>query len=283
MLANRIKKGYDEIFYLLYDILRFLFKSKRLYNKAITGNEIIVLGNGPSLTKTLHNYSDYISNNRVMCVNKFPETDQYTNIKPKIFVMYDPIWLTYKDNGRLCYFDAIIKKTDWPLLMFLPFISKKTKEIKELYERLNDNENITLLFYNAIPYQSRLKYLLSKNGKGIIASTNVLHVCLSLCIFLGFKRIIIAGADYSWHEKIVLNSENEIEQHYEHFYYDDDSISLFKDTKKKISDEFLNLYKAFDTHYDIAKYAKKNNVDIFNCSERSFIDAYEHKTINDFT
>jgi hypothetical protein len=99
-----------------------------------------------------------------------------------------------------------------------------------------------------------------------------------LAINTGFKRIVLFGADHSWHEEIKVDDSNSVTVNHEHFYDKQDvRLPMYKLDGKKyfLHDIFRKLHYAFKGYFILNNYAGYMSAKIQNASSRSYIDAFE--------
>ena len=68
-----------------------ILKSKHQQKKGC-----VILGNGPSLTKSLNHYENKFESYDLICVNNFAISEFYTKIKPNYYIVAAPI--LYQDE-----------------------------------------------------------------------------------------------------------------------------------------------------------------------------------------
>ena len=127
-------------------------------------------------------------------------------------------------------------------------------------------------------------YYLFRRNLGMTRCTNVLCGCLFLSINMGYKKIYLFGADHSWHEELRIADDNTV--FIRDFHFDDkqDSVkevklyeSIERNNSIKIHRIFWWGYKAFFDYIVIGEYAKKMKTDVYNASEKSYIDAFKRE------
>ncbi len=298
LLEKIFKKTSNFILNLLQSVVS-IFKIGLLYRKVSAfpsskNSECMILGNGPSLSTSLSKGHLLIDKCDIICVNRFAETPYYELIKPKYYCLHDPLFHQHQENDGDVYqlekfFFSLINKTSWKIFVFLPLKAKKYNYIGSLN---NLNSNINLVYYNYIVYQgfSCLGNLLYKNKYAMPRCTNVLASSLVLAINLKYKNVYLVGADHSWHEELKINENKDIVGKQLHFYdreeavLEDSIVSENMKSNKKVQwihSFFLNMYKTFHSYVIINQYAHYQGVRIINVSEKSYIDAFEKKTINE--
>ena len=103
-------------------------------------NKIILIGNGPSLTKTVELYKDEIIKNDRIAANFFASSDYYEQLRPNIYLFADPAFFEVPDNQKksiATLFDALINKTSWPLNLIVPFAAKDAPLLATLKKNSN--------------------------------------------------------------------------------------------------------------------------------------------------
>ena len=276
----------------LYTILRILILSSfRNILKRPEQNEkkCIILGNGPSLSQTIANNSQEFMSSTKLCVNNFVLSDQYLEIKPEYYILNAPSYFQPDEKLSEVYinlkrdvFNALQVKTVWKLFILVPVIAKKSKEFMDILQK---NENIKPIYFNQTPVEGFdwFKHSMFKMNLGMPRPHNVLIPSIMGLIALNYTEILIVGADHSWLSEITVNERNEAMVHQKHFYDEDTS------KPKKMNDwakrprrlhEILHKFQlAFQGYWDIKKYAEKQNVQIYNCSEVSMIDAFDRREL----
>ncbi|MGK9476892.1 6-hydroxymethylpterin diphosphokinase MptE-like protein [Melioribacter sp. OK-6-Me] len=247
----------------------------------IPKKECIILANGPSLRKDIELYKNKLSNYSIMCVNLFALSEIYTKIKPDFYVLAAPeFWLErtteFMHKSRENLLHTLIEKTNWELVLFLPFRASKS----QFYKELQKNDNIRIIFFNDTPIEgfNKINFLLFKYNLGMPRPHNVLIPSIFLGINIGFKKIYIMGADHSWHEEIKIDTTNSVTINHEHFYDKSEvRMPMYKLDGKPyhIHDIFRKLHYAFKGYFILEEYSKYRNTSIINISTKSYIDAFQ--------
>ena len=109
---------------------------------------------------------------------------------------------------------------------------------------------------------------------------NVLIPAIMIAIKAGFKTIHLTGADHSWLRTIGVNDNNEVESIQPHFYADDKRElrrSAAEYRGYRLHDILQSFTVAFRSYHEIARFAAKEGVKIYNSTPGSFIDAFERR------
>jgi hypothetical protein len=113
---------------------------------------------------------------------------------------------------------------------------------------------------------------------------NVLVAALYMTLRLNYKKIIIVGADHSWHQSLLLDDNNLVCMNNRHFYDQETSLSPWSkdgtvDNIWSMGELFHALAKMFEGYEEIEKYSLYRNAKIYNASSMTFIDAFQRRNI----
>jgi len=256
-----------------------------------SSKEFIVVGNGPSLKKSIAKYKDAIVGKDMVVVNGFASTDLYKILKPNIYMMTDPVFYNLQEDKKetmLSIINDICEKTTWPLHVIL-HSSAKDKPIVALLLR---NKYIKIDFFLSGSYVTNKKISKYESwDKNLCApcGQTVLNTAVYLALFWNYKEIYLLGADASFFEDIRIDQEtNEIWTVDSHFY-DNNRIykdkGLFDKMKGRLRDditlhELIYRYgRMFESYYTLADYARYKGANVYNASEYSWINVFERKKL----
>lgn len=255
-------------------------------------DQVIILGNGPSLNVSVDKYIDIIKNNDRIAVNFFGSSDLYEKIQPNLYVFADPAFFFIPENQKesvTVLFENIRSKTTWPLQIVIP-IGAKGAPIENC---LLQNPNIKIIYYfNGTQNIGRLSKFEAwdRNLIGPPAQ-NVLNVCIYLALFWKYPEIYLVGADSSFLEDIRVDQEtNELFSIDSHFYkqekvYSKSDKNLFDPKRGRIKKDrtvgvLVGLYSKMFLYYEeLRKYADYRGQKVYNASEYSWIDCFERKKL----
>lgn len=225
---------------------------------------LVVLGNGPSLTETVTGHAAALEKCDLMAVNFFANTDLFTQLRPRWYVLADPHFFigaaTDPNVARLL--ERISTLTSWPMTILIP--------AKGPSLHLDaPNPHITVLRFNAIGAEGPqwLTHRLFDAHLAMPRPRNVLIPSIMLGIFLGYTTIYAAGADHSWMRTLSVTDDNRVVSVQPHFYADNDKeqqrvTSVYSGLRlHQVVESFAIAFKAY---HDIADYAARRGVEIFN-------------------
>ena len=254
--------------------------------------ECIILGNGPSLTKSIKKYSLELNNYDLICVNNFVASDLFSEIKPSFYIIAAPIFFKPENELSSIYlelrnniFSKLQIKTNWNLNLMVPFVAKKSSYFQHFLE---SNSFITPIYFNATPIEG-LKFVnnfLFNLGLGMPRPHNIVIPAIMNCIYLNYEKIYLIGADHSWLPEISVNQQNEALVNQKHFYDENESKPLkmedYITRPRRLHEIIHKFYLTFKGYWEIKSYANYKKVQIYNSSEYSMIDAFEKREIKKY-
>ncbi len=242
------------------------FNSRHLILSDIKKNKTCyILGNGPSLKNINLNK---LNNKITFTVNHF-DPPKYPNFRSTFHVMLD---------GHL--FEKTLKTTKKKIIK-----EKKTKILIPYDRKDNFKKNLNnLYFFDLLPFKIE-EYLPDKIefNKGLPGSFNVIPFTIALAISLGFKKIYLLGADQTQY----IGGKHYIDDkiYYRNETKETKKIFFKKLEKYKLTHGVSNIYGLWSSfrillaHSKIYNYTKKNNIKIYNCSEKGILDIYPYQKI----
>jgi len=254
------------------------------------GEELVILANGPSLRSDLDNHPDFFRDKQLMCVNQFALSNDYDRLKPQYYILLDMGFFVENTIPRVAEVreqvkQAMIRKTTWPLTFCCPAGARNSPFHRDL---LASGIQVKFAFFNntVVDGIRLVRNWLYRRQVGMPPPQNVLIAALMAGLACGFKRIIICGADHSWHQGLEIGSDSKLVS-VEHHFYDKKPWKVaveHPETLKRatIHDYFFILYRTFRSYHLIQDYALSRGARIINASSVTFIDAFERKNIADY-
>ena len=206
-------------------------------------------------------------------------------LKPKFYLLTDPDYWTEGVTQEILYlrniFDLIRTKTTWELNIILPYVGYK--KIKNLFK---GNKNIHIYFFNHTIINYNRNLILTRklylNSACTPRLQNVISGSIFISIILGYKKILLFGVDHSWLSDIIVDNKNRVCWSEKHFYKNCDYKPYIKSNGKnyKLHELLLDYSQVFKSYYVLNKLAIDLKCSIINCTENSYIDAFERLKIN---
>lgn len=244
-------------------------------------DELVILGNGPSLRHTIDTRLTEIMCRKRLAVNFAANAPEFSILRPDFYVLADGHFFTGAASDPNV--ERLMKNlydTAWPMTIFVP-----CRMVKRLRALFNGNNNISVRGFNLTPAEgtAAITHILYATGMAMPRPRNVLIPSIMIGIRMGFKRIWLCGADHTWSRTLGVDDDNRVISVQPHFYRDSAS------EQKRVNSEYAgyhlhhilkSLYIAFRSYHMIAAYASTENVEIINATPGSMIDAFPRKELS---
>ena len=288
-------KQYIQLFVppVYYKVRKRLFQNKQpqinpLPKVELSGKPMVIIGNGPSLNKTVELYKQQLLRADCVMVNFSACTPLYETIKPCFYIMTDPRWVTATgeklESMEKCI-NTIVEKTIWPMTMVLPNSFRTWWAI----DKLLSNKNITIWFDESEWIKLPEDELFKAFDKNRVCppSYTVLTYCLYLSLYWGYKETYLVGADTTFTQMVYVGQKDNVVYTVDtHFYNNDEVNPLTKDVEHNGRPFGMNMeeytemcYTIFYEYNLLARYAKWKGVKVYNASEYSMIDCFDRKKL----
>lgn len=281
VIQNLITEGLQTVF-TLFKV--FLWSGFNIRPKIKSGHDkAIIMGNGPSLNRSLAEFKELLKDYALISVNHFAESEIFKNLKPEIYVLNAPeMWMDdvepfyYQKGEKL--FDAICKNTNWDMNLFIPYSARKFERWQKV---LRNNKNIKIHYFNSTPVEGYkwFRYLCYRKYMGMPRPHNVLIPSIMISLFLNFRKIYLFGTDHSWTKDLWVSEENEVLLNQKHFYDEKTSEAKPMDNlgkgKRRLHEVLQKFVYAFSGYFELEEYSITRGQDIINCTEGSYIDAFK--------
>lgn len=239
---------------------------------------LCVLGNGPSAKQVIDNL---IGDNSVdVCtVNFCGNSDYFFSLKPHYYIFSDPAFYQKQKENEFSRLFNNFKKIDWEMTLYMPYYFPKS--FKRLIET---NKKITVLHFCQVDWCPRLiffnkiKCFLYKKG---LLAPNIKNVIIpSICTGLlrGYHVIYLYGVEHSWTKFTFVDEKNQVMILDEHFYGTSVRPWMSEGKPCKMHTLMRMMHDVFKSYWYVREFADYlGNVEIINCTNGSFIDAFERK------
>lgn len=243
------------------------------------GRRIIIMANGPSLADNLRNDMDVLCSTPTMAVNYAALAPEFEALRPRYYILADPLFFVKDASENQKLLSQRLGKLDWKMTLFVP--AGKSKKARALYPGVAE-----IVTFNAVGFEGfeALTHMAFKAGIGMPRPRNVLIPAIMMAMRMGYREIFLLGADHSWMKTISVTDDNEVVSIQPHFYAENRS------EQEKVRHDYrsIPLYKivdsfavAFRSYHQIAAYARRRHIDIYNATPGSFIDAFPRRGIKE--
>lgn len=278
-----------------YEVKQQLFPKKHPQNNPlpkVTHNRqrAVVIGNGPSLNKTMEIYKQQVLEADSIMVNESCMTPLYETIKPVAYVLVDPVYFEEEKNKhylqtRIDVTKALVSKTAWPIKIIMPCAARG----KYMTEQFKENPNIEVLYYESGWHLPKGISQFEALDKNLIdpPSQTVLNAALWLAIYWGYQETYIVGADTSFIQDIYVGQKDNVLYTIDTHFFNNEDVYDFDFEPEKHGRPFgmdmEELLKAVHTMFadykKLRQYADWKGVKVYNASEYSMIDCFERKKL----
>lgn len=239
-------------------------------------DELVILANGPSLSRTVAEHPDFLKSRTLLAVNFCATSPMFAELRPEIYIIADPLfWIV--DEKRESLFGALAERTAWPMHLFMPARALADKRWKAIVAR---NPHISVHIYNTTPVEgfSGFVHAVYRHGLGMPRPHNVLIPSIATALRMPFKKIYLAGADHSWLPEITVTDNNEVLMHQKHFYDPGkskaDTVKQENLNEARLHTILYHMHVAFKGYFTLRAYAESLGKEIINITPGSYIDAF---------
>ena len=263
--------------------------SKRFRQLKTDKKQIVILGNGPSLKSTIQENENFFEGKGLFCVNHFATTEFYTKLKPAYYLITTPELFSdsvfdefIEASNKL--FNTIADKTTWKLKLLVKYDAKQNERWRKILEK---NKNIEIIYLNLTPVEGFKKFMFRQFNKanGMPRPHNIMIPCLFTAIHLAPEEIFIIGAEHTWLNDLHVDENNDTYFNFQHFYDANKTATKFcyfdEQSHYKLHEVLRSFSIVFSAYHTLNDYAKYKNINIFNCTPVSHIDAFKRCKIND--
>jgi hypothetical protein len=234
-------------------------------------DELVVLGNGPSLKGFLEEKSAFLTGKDLLCVNYAAESPRFEELKPRYYVAVDPV--VYRDGEIERAFGNLARKTAWELHLFVP---SRYRKMTGWREAVRGNPHIRVHLINITPVEGTeaICFPLYRARLGMPRPRNVLIPALMCGLWTGYRTLYTVGVEHTWHLQLHVDEQNRLMIDDRHFY-DTGGDTVRRHGRFRMDTLFRSLYIVFASYHTIERFSRRLGARIFNITDGSFIDAFE--------
>lgn len=253
-------------------------KSAKINPANSATNQLIILGNGPSLRTNLDNDLDLLRSADTLAVNFAANTPEFSEIQPTYYLLADPHFFDKAGEdpnvGRLI---ENLNSITFQMTLFVPAGARKADSYFH-----NHNLTVKHFSFTAVEGYTWFENAMMNSHRGMPRPRNVLIPSIMVGIWLGYKEIYLLGADHSWLKTLSVNDRNEVVSIQPHFYKEDSR------EQQRVNEVYVNrqlhevlesMMIAFKSYHRIREYADRCGTQIFNSTPGSMIDAFERASL----
>ena len=85
--------------------------------------ELVILGNGPSLNTTIDEHYSFLENKTLLAVNFAGATPVFERLRPALYVIADPYFYSGTQQRATDLFRHIRETVTWDMVLFMPAVA----------------------------------------------------------------------------------------------------------------------------------------------------------------
>ncbi len=243
-------------------------------------DEIVILGNGPSLRETIDKHFNWLSARTLMAVNFAANSPEFQRLKPQRYILADPHFFdAVESDGNVARLWKNLQEARHAMTLHVP--ASRLRQARALVSAGKSR----LETFNLTPVEGHewLTHTLFDMRLGMPRPRNVMIAAIMAAIWCGYRRIYLAGADHSWSRTLSVDDTNRVVSVQPHFYSDDskerDRVAA-EYAGYRLHDILNSLTVAFHSYHEIRRYAESRGVAIINVTPGSMIDAFPRMNLD---
>lgn len=250
---------------------------KARYEHVARTSPLIILGNGPSLKENIANDLEQLQSVDTMAVNFAANAPEFTSLRPKYYILADPHFFNNQNDPNVSRLLENIAGVGWQMTLFLPFAARK-------HCTLQPTDNLKIEYYNAVGVEGCrwLTDFAYQRRRAMPRPRNVLIPAIMTGIGLGYKEVYLLGADHSWTKTLDVDEENHVVSVQPHFYKEDNR-EVERITRAyhqyPLHSVLYSMCVAFRAYHQIADFAARRDIKVYNATPGSLIDAFERRPL----
>lgn len=280
MMKTAFKKSLGGLLPSVKSLGKILLQSRKgVFTAQARGERIIIMGNGPSLRGFIEQHASLLESTPSMAVNFAANAPEFGTLCPEYYLMADPHFFIGTDDPNVQNLYDKLCAVKWPMILFVP-----VQFLSVTRERMKSNPQITVNSFNFVGVDgwNWLKDKAYKSGAGMPRPRNVLIPAIMTAVRMGYREVVIVGADHSWTRTLSVDDANRVVSVQPHFYNDNSAekervASVYSNIK--LHELLLSFHIAFKSYWELRRYADKEGIRIKNATEGSFIDAFERTSL----
>lgn len=242
------------------------------------GRGLVIMGNGPSLRKTIDEDYEWLCSHDLLAVNFAANTPDFFRLRPEYYVLADGHFFSGNTSDpNVARLWKEIARVSWKMTLWVP-----RKAVHLAKALAMTNPNITVKTFNLTPVEGAkgLSHLLYDAGLGMPRPRNVMIPAIMAGIREGYRKIYLCGADHTWTRTLSVDDENFVVSIQPHFYQDND-----KEHERvraayaglRLHDVLGSMTIAFRSYWQLSDYARSRGIEIINATPGSMIDAFPRR------
>ena len=182
---------------------------------------VAILGNGPSLKRELPQLIAQRAweEKDILAVNFFALSEEFALIKPKYYVISDPMFFRKAGYGERVQelYKALAEKVSWPMKLYVQYYNPEHFDYRSA---IGHNPNIEIVPFHSIVFHGfrSVEFWCYRRGLGSGNFGTVIQNGEFIALQLGYRRIELYGVDHTLLDGLMVDEKNRACRRKRHYY-----------------------------------------------------------------
>lgn len=248
---------------------------------------VAILGNGPSLKRELPQLIAQRAweEKDILAVNFFALSEEFALIKPKYYVISDPMFFRKAGYGERVQelYKALAEKVSWPMKLYVQYYNPEHFDYRTA---IGHNPNIEIVPFHSIVFHGfrSVEFWCYRRGLGSGNFGTVIQNGEFIALQLGYRRIELYGVDHTLLDGLMVDEKNRVRRRKSHYYDSEQSpaepiyYNATNPPRPYTMSEYLSeTAELFRGHEVLRDFSEKCGAEIINRTAHSMIDAYKRE------
>ena len=248
---------------------------------------VAILGNGPSLKRELPQLiaQQAWEEKDILAVNFFALSEEFALIKPKYYVISDPMFFRKAGYGERVQelYKALAEKVSWPMKLYVQYYNPEHFDYRTA---IGHNHNIEIVPFHSIVFHGfrSVEFWCYRRGLGSGNFGTVIQNGEFIALQLGYRRIELYGVDHTLLDGLMVDEKNRVRRRKSHYYDSEQSpaepiyYNATNPPRPYTMSEYLSeTAELFRGHEVLRDFSEKCGAEIINRTAHSMIDAYKRE------
>ena len=248
---------------------------------------VAILGNGPSLKRELPQLIAQRAweEKDILAVNFFALSEEFALIKPKYYVISDPMFFRKAGYGERVQelYKALAEKASWPMKLYMQYYNPEHFDYRSA---IGHNPNIEIVPFHSIVFHGfrSVEFWCYRRGLGSGNFGTVIQNGEFIALQLGYRRIELYGVDHTLLDGLMVDEKNRVCRRKSHYYDSEQSpaepiyYNATNPPRPYTMSEYLSeTAELFRGHEVLRDFSEKCGAEIINRTAHSMIDAYKRE------
>ncbi len=286
-IIEALRNSFDTLLYFLIMAVKEDFRNhiaRAGANNMHSSKRLAILGNGPSLKKQLPKLIEQREWEQadMMAVNFFALSEEFRLIKPKYYILSDPMFFRKAGHSeRIENLYNALATVEWQMTLYVQYYNP---EKFDYTAAIANNPNIRIVKFHSTVFHGfrSVEFWCYRHGLGSGNWGTVVQNGILTAIQIGYRTIELYGVDHTLLDGLTVDNQNRLCRTASHYYDTTPAepkpiyYNATNPPRPYTMAEYLaETAELFRGHEVLRDFAKEEGVKIINRTAGSLIDAYE--------